>query len=75
MTNNLTLAKVNRAIRHTGLRARRCSSGYYYWDSVTKEAEQWVGCTPSVYVFSVRQLTLSQWIKEAETAAKFARKS
>lgn len=76
MTNEaskLTLAKVNRAIRHTGLRARRDPSGYYYWEAVSKDAEQWVDLAPSVYVFAAHQLTVGQWVDEAENAAKVAK--
>ena len=72
-TKRLTLAKVNAAIKGTGLRARRDPSGYYYWEAITPEAEKWVDSAPSVYVFAAHQLTLQQWVDEANSAAKVAK--
>lgn len=71
---NVTLAAVNRAIRHLGIRAHR-GRGYYYWTAATKETERLEADLLSVYVNSASQLTLEQWVKEAECAITEAKKS
>ena len=60
-------AAINRAIKHTGLQVFACprNGGYSYFKD--KEGNQ-VG--ESVYVYRQNQLTIAQWVTEAEMTAK-----
>jgi hypothetical protein len=59
------MSTVNKAIRHLGLRVIQ-GEGYVYWeDAETRELRS--EC-PSVYVNKIRDLSIEQWVREAEYA-------
>lgn len=66
MITRLTSATVNKHIKHTGLKLVRYKAGYCTWYS-TRTGSQ-VG--DSVMVYSVSQLPLERWVRDAETHAK-----
>lgn len=60
----MTKSKINSAIKHTGLKVEgKRGDGYFYFlDAATDY------CIPnsSVYVCYLNQLSLAQWVEEAE---------
>lgn len=70
-----TLAQLRRIIqkRYPHLTLLRSPSGYYYWTSDTDEKlalDITSLYSSSVYVYSFSQLTLEQWMQEADTVMK-----
>lgn len=63
----MTTRAINRAIRHLGLEIiHQRGSGYSYFLSLAHGGQ--VG--ESVYVCYLNQLTVAQWVLEAENAVK-----
>jgi len=65
----MTKKQINEAIKHLGLEvAGRAGDGCYYFVDV--ETDTAVSHANPVYVGSMSHLNKSQWIEEAESAAK-----
>ena len=64
-SENMTKVKINKAIKHTGLEVQNNRDGYSYFTNF--EGDPIGGC---VMVCYLNQLSLSQWIEEAECAVK-----
>ena len=58
--NKVTIAQVNKAIMPLGSIALVKGSGYFYFIGESVDTR-----LPSVYVNSIRELSLNDWIEEA----------
>jgi len=61
----MTVNKINKAIKHTGLIINKGEGYQYFTDDVTGEQ---IG--ESVMVSYLNQCTIEQWVEEAEYAVK-----
>ena len=65
----MTKKQINESIKHLGLEiAGRAGDGCYYFVDLDTDAA--VSQAEPVYIGSMNQLNKSQWIEEAECAAK-----
>ena len=66
LTNMLTLKQVNKALAPLGEERLYKGEGYYYF--ADGNAHMWEQC--SVYVYTLNQLTLEQWLEEYTRLSK-----